>query len=1613
MSADEKIKQLKRKRGSLRTSVTNTLTKLDAELSKTEDINVSVIEEIIETLTNKFDSLSSVDKELEPLFNDDEYQSEFEKTEEYQDKVVISKLRAKKKINEMQTSVKSMESENITLQRSINKTEINESAAEKVRIQLPKLSIAKFYGDVSQWLTFWNSFETAIHNNELLDKVDKFNYLKAHLGGSALNTVEGFSISNASYDSAIELLKDRFAKKDLLIHTHMSAILNMQPLKSSNDIRAFRKFYDNCMTHIRSLESLELKPENYGSVLCPMLLKILPPDLVLEYNKIENENVYSDIKELLNFLSKALSCRERSIQMSTVSDLGNKYQVDRRNPRHISRRHNEEINFSPSSRKLNIQSRENEKPKYTATDLLSSEMKQNRNKKSFCVFCEEPHDSASCKLAMSLSLEEKKNILKKRRACFRCLIMNHRADQCYSKIVCTFCSKRHASIMCYLNHDLKGNESDNSDNSNKLVESSVLTNNCCSNEVYLQTLIVYVHGQNSKHLVRIIIDLGSQRSYCSKFIAKTMGLNCIGEETVTHGLFGGIENTEQHKRYSVKLTSLDEKFSCEFDVMDQKQICAPIPKISDSNCKRELKGMGIFASDIELKGNSCLYEKNPNEIHILIGADLASTLLTGNIKHLSGGLVAANTRLGWTVLGKSVRENAFNTPQLLLTLHVDYAKISDLWELDSLGIHDMSEKQTKTETQEIVLKHFQETLTRDQSGRYQVCLPWLEGRVTLSDHKELAKKRLSNTVQSLNSSNMLKAYQDVFDEWEKEGIIEQVLSDHNNINNAESAEHFLPHRPVIKENSTTKIRPVFDGSAKTRNSLSLNECIEKGPNLIELIPSVLNRFRWGKIGVIADIRKAFLQISLQESDRNFLKFLWWRDGDPRKLITYRHCRVVFGVSCSPFLLAAVLNHHLENVPENLKHLAKKLKDSMYVDNCVASVDSVAELEYFRSESQKLLASAKFDLRGWIDNAHTSENKVEENLQVTNSENFKVPVLGLLWNFKNDTLSCDINDISIDDKSITKRKILSLAHKIFDPIGFTCPVTLIPKLLLQDCWKAQVSWDAELPKDIVQKFNNWRNQISDLKDIEIPRNYSCLDLNDAKLTLHVFCDASKLSYATGIFLRAERGNEVTCQLLQARSRVAPLKNVSIPRLELLACNIGVRLATSVKNDLNLKDIQTFYWSDSMDALYWIKKEGPWVVFVTNRVKEIRALSQVSEWNYVPGIQNPADLPSRGCSVKTLIKGKWWQGPPWLKDSRDRWPNYKLIPDEKVINSEKKKIVVSSLNKENDEYYHRISSYKRIIRITGWILRFFRNAKTPSDKRSGQLCAEELKKAELKILKKVQDEEFFGGTENQLKSLKIITDNDGLLRVKTKVFMRIDEEDFRLPLLLPSNHHVVKSLIISKHQELGHAGVPFLMTALRENYWILKSRRTIKKAIKICVVCQRFNSRPASIPEGPLPEDRVKEESVFEIIGLDVAGPLYLKERQKVWILLITCAIYRAVHLELLTALSTDNFLLALRRFISRSGRPSKIYSDNGTNFVGFEKLLRNVDLERLKGEIAPITWKFIPPSAPWWGGFWERLVGLMKQILRKVLGRTSLSYEEMATVLCECESSQFKTTYPCF
>lgn len=499
------------------------------------------------------------------------------------------------------------------------------------------------------------------------------------------------------------------------------------------------------------------------------------------------------------------------------------------------------------------------------------------------------------------------------------------------------------------------------------------------------------------------------------------------------------------------------------------------------------------------------------------------------------------------------------------------------------------------------------------------------------------------------AAGKLEVYEAVLNDWLKEGIIEEL----DFSKEEREGEHYLPHRAVIKENSTTKVRPVFDGSARERDSPSINDCLEKGPSTVELIPSVINRFRLKKIGVIADIRKAFLQIGLNERDRPYLKFLWWDGGDCQKLKIFQHRRVVFGLSCSPYLLGATIEYHLLNAPEYLKETAKKLIDSFYVDNCVTSVDNKDELDKFVTEAKLLLGSAKFDLRGWEYSGRG------QGLLMRSGEK-DVSVLGLNWKLDEDSLSIDFRENLEEDRVITKRRILSTVHRIFDPVGFTCAVTLGPKVLLQECWRKKMSWDTELPVSMRKKFEKWEKQIVKLRDISIPR---CLILNvegPCDLSLHVFCDASKIAYATCIFLRSENENSVFCQLVQARNRVAPMKEISIPRLELLACNIGARLVQTVKNDLGMKDIPTVYWSDSGNALYWIKKNECWAPFVYNRVQEIRSLSNPADWRYVPGSLNPADLPSRGCNAAFLAESRWWEGPDWLREPCEKWPMAEVFP-----------------------------------------------------------------------------------------------------------------------------------------------------------------------------------------------------------------------------------------------------------------------------------------------------------------------------------------------------------------
>ena len=307
--------------------------------------------------------------------------------------------------------------------------------------------------------------------------------------------------------------------------------------------------------------------------------------------------------------------------------------------------------------------------------------------------------------------------------------------------------------------------------------------------------------------------------------------------------------------------------------------------------------------------------------------------------------------------------------------------ISDLWRLDTLWIRDPAETRSRHELEQAALDHFKETIMVNGEGRYEVCLPWLEGRERLQENMNLdiVKARCVSTATRLIANGRYCDYDAVFEEWLRDSVIEVVPE-----SELKNKACYLPHRGVFKEDSTTKVRPVFDASFKTGGAISLNDCLEKGPNLIEQIPPIIMRFRRERIGVVADIKRAFLQIAVAKKDRDFLRFVWWENFAERKIKVFRHCRIVFGLNCSPFLLAAVLNLHLEECPAEIKETAEAMRKSFYVDNCVTSVPSEGKLLKFIQDSQQLLASACFELRGW---EHSS-------LRAGSEQEKPIPVLGL-------------------------------------------------------------------------------------------------------------------------------------------------------------------------------------------------------------------------------------------------------------------------------------------------------------------------------------------------------------------------------------------------------------------------------------------------------------------------------------------------------------------------------------------------------------------------------------------------------------------------------------------
>lgn len=1584
----DKLKCLKNERTQVRRIFTKALNEFE-ENCNDETMNIQDKKASFHKLKDKAERMLKLDQEIRSLMSSDEsvgeddLNTEYDTAESYRDKWLISQSKAEYLLTPQTYGDGS----------NYSTSEKGELVNLKRNVNLPKLNLIQFDGNVRNWIAFWGQFKK-IHNDPDLQTEDKFQYLvqATKIGTSARELIESFPPLGENYIKAIDQLKSRFARDEFLIEVYIRDLLALVLQQATGDVNIpLYKLFDKLETQLRALETLGVTSEKYAAMLYPLVESALPVDTLKAWERIRTSRKVlglsegntqnfitfeiNNLQDLLDFLRAEVESEERLTlaQTSFTSNKGNNLIEHNRH----------------SKPKKKEQTLDLKLP--TAATILATEKQKGENT---CLFCKKSgHSIPDCSGFHKLGYNERKEFVTKKGACFSCLKVGHMTKNCKIFVNCCICQRKHYSVMCKLINQINKHEPELAVKSNSKNEnnSEVLTTQ--SSSTLLQTLLVKVVSRSGKtYLARVLLDSGSQRSYVTKDCVEKLSLNELGEEVINHSLFGGVSiKSTAHKTFLMTLHNPNTEFKITVPVLDQEMICNHVPRLQDANFLSDLSDKGIILTDVG---------RNVPDIKILLGADVIGELYTGKMESINKGLVAVETYLGWTVMGKHSCQTISNLNNFMLNLFCsERLDLSDLWSLDTIGIKDPVDVKSKSDMEAQTILNFKQTIKTDNIGRYEVCLPWTEGHPELLDNRDLAEKRLLSTSRRLCKINKFNEYNQVFKEWLQDGIIEEVPVTSNSTDG-----HYLPHHAVIKESSmTTKIRPVFDASAKDRNGICLNTCLEKGPNTVELIPPLVMKFRQNRIGVISDIKKAFLQIGLSTADRDYLKFLWWKDFESKCVTTYRHCRVVFGVKSSPFLLGATILHHLDSIHPEMEDTANRLRTSFYVDNCVTSVSSIEELNRFVRESSTIMMSGQFELRDWCSNVTINETKYGN---IYSGEPI-VPLLGMQWDTQKDELFCDIESLKYVSDHITKRSLLSIAQRIFDVVGFTCPVTLIPKLLLQESWNQKLSWDEELPHEISCQFFKWMKTLEWLGHCCIPRWLNVSNDHPDETTIHVFCDASKSAYAACVFLRTRSKEKVYIQLVSAKSRIAPLKKITIPRLELLAAVIGCRLYVQTKQALHLNG-KVYFWTDSTTVLTWIRLKENWCTFVGNRCKEICQSTDKNDWHHVPGDMNAADLPSRGCGAKTLYESRWWEGPAWLKEDEDKWPqtNSETLDENAFL--EKKKCVISNLVAETQskftESLQYFSKYSKIVRMIAWIIRFTRNASPNYSSTAGELSLNEINEGEMKLIKCIQGECFQDRNETKINKLAVFIDDKGILRVKTRLILSNDDEYFKNPILLPSNHFIVSSLIMEKHTLHQHAGVQTLNVLLRDQFWIIRGRKTVRNVLSKCIMCKRHKVKAANAPIPPLPLERITDCNAFHTTGIDLAGPLYLSSGTKTWIVLFTCAMYRAIHLELVQSLSTDAFIAALRRFIARRGRPSIIFTDNGTNFVCMNNLFKGLDWKLIKEnfDVCQIVWKFNPPSAPWWGGWWERLVRMVKELLRRNLGSSSLNYEELVTLLCDCE-----------
>ena len=992
-------------------------------------------------------------------------------------------------------------------------------------------------------------------------------------------------------------------------------------------------------------------------------------------------------------------------------------------------------------------------------------------------------------------------------------------------------------------------------------------------------------------------------------------------------------------------------------------------------------------------------------------------------------------------------------------IHLTRQDLERLWSLEAIQVNDPLHSEL-TVDQERAVRLFHEGL-EFRDGRYYAPLLWIHDDVQMEDnyHRALSRDKslCAKFALKKNAEKKEQFIAGVRDFFTK-GYATVLTAEEAMSKDTDGPKRYLSIQPVWKQGGT-KCRPVFDASEKTKDGKSINNQLLPGPPILADLVEVLLRFRTRAVALVADIKGMFLAIGLKNC-KDSHRFLW-RDLD----ITQppRHCRLettTFGFTDSPYKAVACIFVVAEKGRHEFPEAADALDRDRYVDDTLTGRDTVSAAKLLLNELITILERAGFKL-GKIASSHPEvleglppemlAEKGRRTLDSSGLEEHVQSALGISWDPDTDTLLVRFTHRLETLAKETKKTLVSQSAKVYDPLGLVAPVTIQAKKMIRECCARDMDWNTPLPADIKDEFARWRSEMNELAEIRLPRCVLPTTVVDTQI--HCFSDASAEAYGACVYFRVTHDDgRVESNLVLAKNRLRPKDQLAkkIPRLELLGCLVAVRLYRYIIRAMpHVTFSKAMFWCDSQIAIHWIRKNPTSLkIFTANRVKEIRETVDPGQFHHLPGELNPsADVISRGCTAKQLAENKqWWNGPEILTWREERWltdlPGMPSLTEEQamILREEEKQLQLAVRRTQPQtlwtDIFLRHKGWQRRVRVVALVIRFAksvmgigRSEGIQANDRMTIVNSQDRKEALELIIKEVQDRSFpqekqmlLEKTPNhewskdiKMKDLDPRLNDKGLITVGGRLTLSQSfHQDIKHPIILPVNDPFTERAIQHAHETVAHAGVEQTLYQMRMMFWPMGGRRYVKKVLSKCQMCRIKNPKTLVQEMAPLPAERTSMAPPFTYIGVDHAGPYYVTDGQaqhKVYVSLYTCLSTRMTHLELQLGLTTESFIMTFRRMISRRGWPQRIYSDSHRTFkkaeVDLKRRYNDLDWKSIIGNLIPgfqgIEWIFSVPHSPWWGGIYERMVGLMKERMKFAFKSSKLSYPEFETVLCEVES----------